>query len=171
MKNNNDSHLSEKRIVASLVDMADLDASEREHLKGCPVCQASRNSLSARLDGLSAEAARWTPTPRRRFALPEKEMMKAVPWAKRWYVGLATLAACLTLIITFTWPLWNSGNVNPYGKLNLTQETAADERFMAATRDMVDNSLPSSLQAIIPETDATDENNDDYLDFFAPEDV
>ncbi len=171
MKNNNGSHLSEKRIIESLIDMNDLDLSEQGHLKDCPVCSAARDSLQARLDGLSREAARWTPTPGRRFALPAREIQKTIPWARRWYVGLATAAAGLALIITFAWPYWNAVNIHPYGKLDLARETAADETFMAATRDLVENSLPASLQGVVPDTGSADDNYGDYLDFFAPEEV
>ena len=170
MNNNRNVHLDEQRIIASLVDENDLAAQEREHLKVCPICSASRNHLAAELHGLSEVAMRSTPAPRRRFALPEAEVLRGRGWALRWYVGLATAAACLVLVITLTVPHLFTGNLQPYGKLNLTDEMAADEMLIAATEDIEENGLPASLQEIVPDTGSTDDN-DDFLDFAAPVDA
>ncbi len=170
MNNNRNVHLDEQRIIASLVDENDLAAQEREHLKVCPICSASRHHLAAELHGLSEAAMRSTPEPRRRFALPEAEVLRGSGWAGRWYVGLATAAACLVLVITLTVPHLFTGNLQPYGKLNLADETAADEMLIAATEDIEENGLPASLQEIVPDTGSTDDN-DDFLDFAAPVDA
>jgi hypothetical protein len=170
MNDRKDSHLHEKRIIVSLIDMSDLDLSEREHLKSCPVCSASRLSIAARLDGLSAGAIRWTPEPRRRVTLGEAEVLRGRAWAGSWYVGLAAAAACLVLIITLTVPHLFTGNQQPYGKLNLAAEMAADEMFIATTEDIEENCLPASLQEIVPDTGSTDDN-DDFLDFASPVDA
>jgi hypothetical protein len=82
-------------------------------------------------------------------------------------VGLAAAAACLVLIITLTVPHLFTGNLQPYGKLNLAAEMEADEMFIATTEDIEENCLPASLQEIVPDTDSTDDN-DDFLDFVAP---
>ena len=55
MNNNRSAHLDVQRIIASLVDESDLAAQEREHLKVCPICSASRRHLAAQLHGLSEE--------------------------------------------------------------------------------------------------------------------
>jgi hypothetical protein len=168
MNNNQSAHLDIQRIIASLVDENDLAAQEREHLKVCPVCSASRHHLAAQLDCLSEEAMRFTPDPRRRFTLPEAEVRSG--WKGRWYAGLATAAACLVLIITLTLPHLFTGNLQPYGKLNLAAEMEADEMFLATTEDIEENCLPVSLQEIVPDTGPTDDN-DDFLDFVAPVDA
>jgi hypothetical protein len=170
MNNNRNVHLDEQRIIASLVDENDLAAQEREHLKACPICSASRHHLAAELHGLSGMAMRSTPEPRRRFALPEAEIIRDRSWAGRWYVGLSTAAACLVLVITLTVPHLFTGNQQPYGKLNLAAEMDADEMFIAATDDIEENSLPASMQEIVPDMGSTDDN-DDFLDFAAPVDA
>ena len=170
MNDDQNVHLDEQRIIAALVDENDLAAQEREHLKVCPICSASRDQLSAQLHGLSDAAMRYTPEPRRRFALPEAEVLRGRSWAGRWYVGLAAAAACLVLVITLTLPHLFTGNLQPYGKLNLADETAADEMLIAATQDIEEDGLPASLQGIIPDTDPADDN-DDFLDFAAPLDA
>lgn len=170
MNNNRSAHLDEQRIIASLVDENDLAAQEREHLKGCPICSASRHHLAAQLGCLSEDAIRWTPAPRRRFALPDAEVLRGRSWAGRWYAGLATAAACLMLLITLILPHLFTGNLQPYGKLNLAAEMAADEMLIAATKDIEENGLPASLQEIVPDTGSTDDI-DDFLDFVAPVDA
>jgi hypothetical protein len=167
MNNNRSAHLDVQRIIASLVDENDLAEQEKEHLKVCPICSASRHHLAAQLDGLSEEAIRWTPEPRRRVTLGEAEVLRGRGWAGRWYVGLATAAACLVLIITLTVPHLFTGNLQPYGKLNLAAEMEADEMFIATTEDIEENCLPASLREILPDTGSTDDN-DDFLDFVAP---
>jgi len=171
MNNNYGNHLHEKRIIASLVDLNDLDHSEREHLKDCPVCLAARNEMAARLERLPSEALRWTPAPGRKFALPAVEEQKAGAWSGRWYVVLATASVCLALIVMFAWPNFKNGTLLPYGKLDLAQETAADEIFIAETRAIIENSLPSSMQEMVPDPGQAEDNDDDYLDFYAPEDA
>ena len=170
MKNNPSAHLDVQRIIVSLVDESDLAAQEREHLKVCPICSSSRNHLAVQLHGLSEEAIRWTPEPRRRVTLPAIEVLRGSGWKGRWYAGLATAAACLVLIITLTLPHLFTGNLQPYGKLNLVAEMAADEMLIAATKDIEENCLPASLQEIVPDTGSTDDN-DDFLDFVAPVDA
>jgi hypothetical protein len=170
MSNNRNAHLDIKRIIASLVDESDLAAQEREHLKDCPICSASRNHLAAQLHGLSEEAMRSTPAPRKRFAMPEVEVIRGRGWAGRWYVGLATAAACLVLVVTLALPHLFTGNPQPYGKLNLAAEMEADEMFIATTEDIEEDSLPVSLQEIVPDTSSMDDN-DDFLDFAAPVDA
>jgi hypothetical protein len=170
MKNNPSAHLDVQRIIASLVDESDLGAQEREHLKVCPICSASRNHLALQLHGLSEEAIRWMPEPRRRFTLPAIEVFRGSGWKGRWYAGLATAAACLVIVITLTLPHLFTGNKQPYGELNLAAEMAADEMLIAATKDIEENCLPASLQEIVPETGSTDDN-DDFLDFVAPVDA
>ena len=170
MNNNRSAHLDVQRIIASLVDENDLAAQEREHLKVCPICSASRRHLAAQLHGLSEEAIRWTPSPRRKVALPEAGVLRGSGWKGRWYAGLATAAACLVLIITLTLPHLFTGNLQPYGKLNLAAEMAADEMLIAATKDIEENCLPASLQEIVPDTGSTDDY-DDFLDLVAPVDA
>jgi hypothetical protein len=170
MSKNLNAHLDIQRIIASLVDESDLAAQEREHLMACPICSASRKHLAAQLRGLSEEAMRSTPIPRKRFALPEAEVLRGRGWAARWYVGLATAAACLVLVITLIVPHLFIGNQQPYGKLNLAAEMDADEMFIATTEDIEEDSLPVSLQEIVPDTGSTDDN-DDFLDFAAPVDA
>jgi hypothetical protein len=170
MNNNRNAHLDEQRIIAAIVDENDLAAQEREHLKVCPICSASRNLLAARLDCLSKEAIRWTPAARIRVTLPATEVLRGGGWKGRWYAGLATAAACLMLIITLSLPHLFTGNQQPYGKLNLAAEMVADEMLIAATRDIEENCLPASLQEIVPDTGSADDN-DDFLDFVAPVDA
>ena len=170
MKNNPSAHLDIQRIIASLVDESDLAAQEREHLKVCPICSSSRNHLAVQLHGLSEEAIRWTPEPRRRVTLPAIEVFRGSGWKGRWYAGLATAAACLVLVITLTLPHLFTGNKQPYGELNLAAEMAADEMLIATTEDIEENCLPASLQEIVPDTGSTDDN-DDFLDFVAPVDA
>jgi hypothetical protein len=170
MNNNRSAHLDVQRIIASLVDENDLAAQEREHLKGCPICSASLRHLAAQLHGLSEEAMRFTPAPRRRVTLPDAEVLRGIGWKGRWYAGLAATAACLVLIITLTLPHLFTGNLHPYGKLNLTAETAADEMLITTTKDIAENGLPASLQDIVPDTGTADDN-DDFLDFAAPVDA
>jgi hypothetical protein len=170
MSNNQNAHLDIQRIIASFVDENDLSTQEREHLKGCLICSASRNHLAAQLRGLSEEAMRSTPAPRRRIILPDAEVLNGSVWKGKWYAGLVAAAACLVLVITLTLPHLFTGNQQPYGKLNLAAEMAADETFIASTEDIEENSLPASLQEIVPDAGSTDDN-DDFLDFVAPVDA
>jgi hypothetical protein len=171
MNNNRNEHLDEQRIIASIVDENDLAAQEREHLKDCPICSASRRQLAVQLHGLSEEAMRYTPDPRRRVALPATEVLGGIGWKGRWYAGLATAAAaCLVLVITLSLPHLFTGNLHPYGKLNLATEMAADEMLIAAAKDIEENGLPASLQGIVPDTGPTDDN-DDFPDFADPVDA
>jgi hypothetical protein len=170
MNNNRSAHLDIQRIIASLVDESDLAAQEREHLKVCPICSASRNHLAAQLHGLSEEVIKWTPDPRKRVILPATEVFRGSSWKGRWYAGLAAATACLLLIVTLTLPNLFTGNLQPYGKLNFADEMAADEMLIAATEDIEENSLPDSLQEIVPDTGSMDDN-DDFLDFAAPVDA
>jgi hypothetical protein len=168
MNNNPNAHLDVQRIIASFVDENDLTQLEREHLKDCPICSASHRRLAEQLQGLSEEAMRFTPEPRRRVALPETEVPESI-WRLRWYTGLVSAAAaCLVLIITLSSLHLFTGSVHPYGKLSLAAETAADEMFIATTKDIEENSLPASIQEIVPDTGALDDNDDDFLDFAAP---
>jgi hypothetical protein len=170
MSNNENDHLDIARIISSLVDENDLAAQEREHLRVCPICSASRNHMAAELHGLSEKAMRSTPEPRRSFTLPETEVLRGPGWTLRWYVGMATAAACLVLVITLAVPHLFTGNLQPYGKLDLAAEMEADEMFIATTEDIEDNSLPVSMQEIVPDTGSTDDN-DDFLDFASPVDA
>ena len=74
------------------------------------------------------------------------------------------------LLITLILPHLFTGNLQPYGKLNLAAEMAADEMLIAATKDIEENGLPASLQEIVPDTGSTDDI-DDFLDFVAPVDA
>jgi hypothetical protein len=170
MNNNRDAHLDVQRIIASLVDESDLAAHERDHLKVCPICSATHRQLAAQLDGLSEEAMRFTPAPRRRVALPEAEVLRGRVRTGRWYTGLAAAAASLVLLITLIVPHLFTGNLHPYGKLSLAAETAADEMLITTTKDIEENCLPVSLQEIVPEAGPVDDN-DDFLDFMAPLDA
>ena len=102
--------------------------------------------------------------------MPATEVFRGSIWKGRWYAGLAAAIACLVLIITLTLPNLFTGNLQPYGKLNLADEMAADEMLIAATEDIEENSLPASLQEIVPDTGSMDDN-DDFLDFAAPVDA
>ncbi len=74
------------------------------------------------------------------------------------------------LVIALTVPHLFTGNLQPYGKLDLAAEMEADEMFIATTEDIEDNSLPASMQEIVPDTGSTDDN-DDFLDFASPVDA
>jgi hypothetical protein len=113
---------------------------------------------------------RFTPDSRRRFTLPATEVFRGSGWNNRWYAGLAAAVACLVFVITLTLPHLFTGNLHPYGKLNLAAEMAADEILIATTDVIVENGLPASLQEIVPDTGSTDDN-DDFLDFVAPVDA
>jgi hypothetical protein len=102
--------------------------------------------------------------------LPATEDFRGSRWKGRWYAGLAAATACLVLFITLTLPNLFTGNLNPYGKLNLAAEMDADEMFIATTEDIEENCLPASLQEIVPDTGSMDDN-DDFLDFAAPIDA
>jgi hypothetical protein len=165
-----DRHLDEQRIILSLVDENDLNPLEREHLKVCSHCLASRDLLATQLHGLSREASRWTPSPRRKAVLPASDTERGTAWTGRWYVGLATAAACAALIIALSWPHLFTGNVRPYGDVTLASETAADTRLMAEAGNLEDNSLPESLQAFVPDYGFPDDD-DDFQGFVVPGDA
>lgn len=167
MNNSRSPHLTDKQIIASLVNENDLTAQEREHLKDCSICSVSRHNLAAQLYGISEEARRCMPAPQRRVALPEAEVVGGKAWKSRWHAGLAVAAASFVFIITLTLPLLFTENLHPYGKLSLTAETVADERLIATTKDIEENCLPASLQEIVPDMGTVDEN-DDILDYMAP---
>jgi hypothetical protein len=170
MNKNASAHLDIQRIIAALVDEGDLTAQEREHLKVCPVCSASRRHLAAQLGCLSEEAMRFTPDPRKMVTLPATEVFRGSLWNRKWYTGLAAAAACLVLVISLSLPHLFTHNLRPYGKLTIVSEMAADEILITAIKDIEENGLPVSLQKIVPATGPADEN-DDLLDFVAPADA
>ena len=170
MKGDRNSHLDEQRIIISLIDENDLNPSEREHLKACPLCSASRDRLTTQLHGLSREVTRWTPSSRRKVVLPASETERGRGWIGRWYVGLAAATACLALIVALSWPHLFTGSLRPFGEVTITAETAADAKLLAEASDLEDNSLPASFQDIVPDIGSPDDDGD-FEEFMVPGDA
>lgn len=168
MKNSEGAHLEERRIMASLIDKADLTPAERDHLTNCATCTASRHRLAARLDGLADAAVRHTPDRRRRVTLPALEDAPERGWTG-WYVGLAATAASVALLVALLWPHLYSGSLGPYGDVSLAAETAADAKLMAEVDDIAEGKLSGPYRNIVPDP-GVDEGGD-FLDFVAPLDT
>ncbi|HVN70909.1 MAG TPA: hypothetical protein VMU10_02705 [Desulfomonilia bacterium] len=170
MKYDRGSHLSPERITLSLVDENDLDRHERDHLVHCAECSEARRHLAGRLENLSNQAARFTPVTPFKVKLPASEASYGTPWTLRFYGGLVAAAICLVLVVTLSWPHLFTHNPRPYGNVNLTAESAADEKLMNEVKNLSNNSLPESLQGIVPDPGYRDDE-DEFQGFVVPGDA
>ncbi|MFP4476986.1 MAG: hypothetical protein ACLFOY_15610 [Desulfatibacillaceae bacterium] len=105
MSANDFEHPGQRRILAAVVDEADLSRAEREHLAACEQCRIAIDGLKAQLQSLGSRAEDLTPPPRRPVVVPAAHA-RSRNTAGRWILrGATAMAAALVLIV-----VWMTGS-------------------------------------------------------------
>ena len=164
MKINNDSHLTEDRIVKSVADKSELLYSEKEHLANCSVCSAVLESFENDLKQLAEIAALSVPSPKRRFFAYEKKSERNFPRV----FGLRTsLAAAITLLF-FVITLHSDSMKSLFDAKtgSSIDELHSDDLFITEINSLVENALPRRYTDIYGEADP--DYDEDSMDFIIP---
>jgi hypothetical protein len=170
MKNIDDPHLPEDRVILALADEDSLHQEELAHLHNCPVCTADLGRIERALACMGRAAAELTPPFRRRIALPSRTFLHVFRKPFRlgsglrtpWVIGAAT--AAVGLMVAFGGIL--SRNAQDSQLAGIRQEMIDDARFLRELSKLEESGLPEMSAAL---TDEFDPDEDDFLDFVVPD--
>lgn len=156
------------RVIRCVVDENDLDAEQRRHLKGCPVCREELLRLDGGLRRLGRMAAEYTPEPVRRPALPAGERGLPHRTAPGWGLGLAwgTGLSFALVVLIAVWTVFRAG-LSPASYQDVAREMAEDEMLLAEVLVLEENPLPDAYREISPE-ETTGIDEEEIFDFIVP---
>jgi len=161
-KNN---HLGEELILRFLIDENDVPEAARRHLAACPVCRGEKEKLEQDLVRFGRNAKQYSPVPKRRISLPERNRRDSISWFWNWQAasGMAAVAAIILVVISWN-ALFRSQPELPMVATN--QELIAAEEFMTEVDVLVNNALPAVYLDISGESYS--EVDEEFIDYIMP---
>lgn len=137
-------HLSEEEIITAVVDTADLNRLQQQHLTGCSRCRSQIEALSGDLRIMAKIAEASSPAVKRPFRAPATERPGTgwVPFGRKWAAGVAVALACAVI----GGLLWQSQLSNQ--RRQLAREMLEAEQLMRQVDRLVENPLPETVMSI-----------------------
>lgn len=165
MSSNKNNHLGEELIIRSLIDENEVPEAARRHLAACPVCRGEKEKLEQELLSFGRIAKQYSPMPKRRISLPEKNRRDTVSWFWNWQAvsGMAAVAAIFLVVISWN-ALFRGQPELPIIATN--QELIAAEEFMTEVDVLVNNALPAVYLDISGESYS--EVDEEFIDYIMP---
>lgn len=164
MKINNDAHLTEDRIIRSVVDKSELLSSEKEHLLNCSGCSSVFEGFENDLKQLGKIAELSVPAPKRRFIAHAKKTERNFPR----FFGLRTSLAAAITVLFFVITLHSDSMKSLLNTETRTyvDELYSDDLFITEINSLIENALPHRYTNIYME--AGPDYDDDFMDFIIP---
>lgn len=157
------SHLNAEEIIRAVVDAADLEGSQRQHLAGCSRCRAQIEALTGDLDKMAQIAEASSPKVTRAFRAPaaDAEPRAWLPFGRRLATALAVALACIIVGGLFL------QNHLSNRSQRFAREMHEAEQLMRQVNQLVENPLPQTIMNIGAESVA--ENDEDFFRFLIPD--
>ena len=163
MKATNSYHLSEEEIIIAVVDTADLDRSQQQHLAQCSQCRSQIKAMNDDLTNMGRIAESISPPVTKPFRAPSarKDRMGWLPLGRKLTAGLAVAIACVVVGGLF----WQNQLSNR--RQQFAREMLEAEQLMHQVNLLVENPLPETIMTIGAE--GMDEHDEDFFRFLIPD--
>jgi predicted anti-sigma-YlaC factor YlaD len=158
-------HLEEDRIMASVIDEADLSPAEKEHLSECSGCREKKEKIQEEFALLGNLSEQFAPEPKRPFLRKKREPRPFLTSAFGWKLSLASAVAVL-FAITATWYFSKPLRLQN-SRQNAAEWTAAtDQELMSEINAMAEDAFPRTYLYITGEYHKG--LNDEFIRFIVP---
>ena len=158
-------HLNEEEIITAVVDTADLDRPQQQHLADCNHCRSQIEALSGDLNKMAQIAEATTPAVTKPFRAPTADGRHTgwLPLGRKLATGLALTVACIII-----GGLYLQNHLDNRS-MRLAQEMHEAEQLMRQVDQLVENPLPETIMTISAE--GVVENDEDFFKFLIPDET
>ena len=163
MNATNSYHLSEEEIIIAIVDTADLDRFQQQHLAQCSQCRSQIEAMNNDLVHMGRIAESTSPKVTQLFRAPSagKERTVWLPFGRKLAAGLAVAIACVIVGGLF----WQNQLSNR--RQQFAREMLEAELLMRQVNVLVENPLPETIMTIGAE--GVDKHDEDFFRFLIPD--
>lgn len=156
-------HLNEEEIIMAVVDSADLNRPQQQHLADCNHCRSQIEALSGDLSKMAQLAEATSPVVTKPFRAPAEDRGHTGwrPFGRKLATGLAVTVACIII-----GGLYLQNHLDNRS-LRFAQEMHEAEQLMRQIDRLVENPLPETIMTISAE--GVVENDEDFFKFLIPD--
>ena len=137
-------HLNEEEIIMAVVDTADLDLSQQQHISQCSRCRSQIQAMNDDLADMGRIAESTSPKVTRPFRAPsgQPERTGRFRFGRKLAAGLAVTIACVIVAGLF----WQ--NQLSHRRQQFAREMLEAEQLMRQVNVLVENPLPETIMSI-----------------------